>query len=366
LPDTHFFNIPLAVKYGQENSVILSNLCYWVKHNGQNNINFFEGRYWTYNTLSAFEKQFPYFTVNQIRTILNNLKKSGAVLTGNFNKRAFDRTLWYSVSDEVISIYEGRAEAAQAPGGDMPDDGDDDAPDSGGPAGGEATPRPESPICENPQMHLGDSTNAFVENHRPIPNKNRVVLNKDINKESTTTESTTTPSQDSPVVVAASHIDELKASFAKIDPSLIFDKGFYFKARSILEKYGLDNKYLTWLYEFCKKKQPADLTAYYFRVFGEESLINRFIAARAPPVPPETAVCPICGANHVKFADCPVCGFSGERDAKKIVEARFIYNMPDDYRAAYEKELAAVIKAVSFEERLSLIRAIRRKYGIEK
>jgi hypothetical protein len=361
LPDTHFFNVPLAVKYGQENSVILSNLCYWIKHNAQNNINFFEGRYWTYNTLSAFEKQFPYFSVSQIRTILANLKKSGAVLTGNFNKRAFDRTLWYSVPDEVFLIYEGQAEAEQAPGADMPDKAAASAPEDA-PQGEAMAPVPEAPICENSQMHLSNSANAFAEFDRPIPNKNKVI------NESTT--STSTPSQDSSVVVAASYIDELKANFAKIDPALHFDKGFYFKAWSILEKYGLDNKYLAWLYEFCKKKQPADLTAYYFSVFGKESLINRFIAARAPPAQ-ETAVCPVvcpvCGANHAKFADCPVCGFSGERDAKKIVEARFIYNMPDDSRAAYEKELAAVaavIEVISFEERLSLIRAIRRKYGI--
>ena len=338
MPDTHFFNVPLAVRFGQENSVILSNLCYWIRHNAQNNINFFEGRFWTYNTLNAFQKQFPYFTVNQIRTILNNLKKSGAVLTGNFNRVAFDRTLWYSVSDEVFSIYEGKTAPADAP-----------APGGGG------TENPEgavdAPICENSQMRLGDSTNAFVESHGPIPDKNKNILNKDINRDSTAT----------PAMVAAdSFINDLKAAFSGIDPLLLFDRAFYPKAHSVLEKYGLDHKYLAWLYDFCRKKKPDDLTAYYFRVFGEESLINRFLSVRAPPETPP-AVCPVCGSNHEKFAVCPVCGFSG---GAKVETARFIFNMPEDARAAYEKELAAVIGVSPFAERLSLARAIRLKYGI--
>lgn len=350
MPDTHFFNVPLAVRFGQENSVILSNLCYWIRHNAQNNINFFEGRFWTYNTLNAFQKQFPYFTVNQIRTILNNLKKSGAVLTGNFNRVAFDRTLWYSVSDEVFSIYEGKAaEPAATPDGGFAADGDGKSaahtappPDDGGSA---------APICENSQMRLGDSTNAFVESHGPIPDKNKNILNKDINRDSTAT----------PAMVAAdSFINDLKAAFSGIDPLLLFDRAFYPKARSVLEKYGLDHKYLAWLYDFCRKKKPDDLTAYYFRVFGEESLINRFLSVRAPPETPHV-VCPVCGSNHEKFAVCPVCGFSG---GAKVETARFIFNMPEDARAAYEKELAAVIDVSPFAERLSLARAIRLKYGI--
>jgi rubredoxin len=358
LPDTHFFNVPLAVKYGQENSIILSNLCYWIKHNAQNNINFFEGRYWTYNTLVAFQKQFPYFTVNQIRTILSNLKKSGAVMTGNFNRVAFDRTLWYSVPDEVFSIYEGKAVSdAPAP---VP------APGPASPAGGQAAPEPAGsadpesgvPICGNSQMHLGDPANAFVENHGPIPDKN-----KDI-KQSTTTAAAAVK-QDSPAVVAAdSYINDLKAVFSGIDPLLLFDRGFYFKARSILEKYGLDNKYLGWLYDFCKKKNPDDLTAYYFKVFAEESLINRFIAAGTPPQEPrpQAAVCPVCGASHVRFSECPVCGFSSGHE--KIDAARVIFNMPPDVRSAYESELAALIDVKAFDERLSLNKTIRRKYGI--
>jgi hypothetical protein len=351
LPDTHFFNVPLAVKYGQENSIILSNLCYWVKHNAQNNINFFEGRYWTYNTLSAFQKQFPYFSVSQIRTILANLKKTGAVITGNFNKRAFDRTLWYSVSDEVSAVYNGKS---------APDDPPPPKPDA-------------APICGNSQMHLLNPANAFAESGGPIPDKNSS-KNTDL-KESTTTDEPLKNSrerhQDRKTAVAADpYIYDLKAAFSKIDPTLLFDEAFYLRARSILEKYGLDYKYLVWLYDFCRKKHPDDLTAYYFKVFCQESLINRFTASLGHKTsPPVLVPCPVCSGKHPQNSDCPSCGFSAADadNPKKIAAARFVFQMPDGLRASYQSDLAAVRNSdISFEQRIASLQAVYEKYHIPK
>jgi hypothetical protein len=39
-------------------------------------------------------------------------------MTGNFNKRGYDRTLWYTVSDEVMALYNSRAGESKAPATD--------------------------------------------------------------------------------------------------------------------------------------------------------------------------------------------------------------------------------------------------------
>jgi hypothetical protein len=247
--------------------------------------------------------------------------------------------LWYSVSDEVLSVYEGN-----------------NAPPEPEPAGDGAPPPDAAPICQISQMHLRNPANAFAESRRPIPD-----LNKYIKTEST---SAATASQKPRQVAAESRINELKVNFCRIDQALVFDEAFYSKALSVLEKYRLDNNYLSWLYDFCKKKKPGDLTAYYFSVFREESLIKRFIASETAPTPPRNSACPVCGESRPEFAVCPSCGFSGGRDPQKIAAAAFLFNMPPDVRSRYDNELASIPDTGPFEKRVFLLRALRKKYGV--
>jgi hypothetical protein len=101
----HVFDVTLAEKYGPVESIILSHLCYWIEKNAANQTNYHMDRYWTYNSVTAFKKIFSYLSEKQIRHILNELKKQDAIYINNFNKIGYDRTLWYSVSDEVMKIY---------------------------------------------------------------------------------------------------------------------------------------------------------------------------------------------------------------------------------------------------------------------
>lgn len=361
MPDTHFFNVNLAVKYGVENAVILSNLCYWVRHNAQNNTNFFEGRFWTYNTLAAFKKQFPYLSASQIRTALAGLKKAGAVVTGNFNKRPFDRTLWYSVSDEAMLVYDPPKAAETPPPEPEPQGG---MPDTAPPAP-EMPDGQAPPICENSQMHLRDLANAFAESRTPIPD-----INKYINADSSASPEPEKIPETPPAAEAeeaeeadAFSIQKLKEALAKTSPLLVFDKSFYPAALDALKKYGLDESYIPWLYEFCETKKPKDITAYYFKVFCEESVISRFAAARAPRAPPPREPCPVCGSSRAADEACPSCGFSG--GARDVPQAKFLYAMPPDVRAAFDAERAAALASGgTLERRILLLKKIRQKYGV--
>lgn len=101
----YHFNDKAACKYGVEEAVMLNNLYYWVLKNKANNKHFHDGYYWTYNSLKAFEKLFPFWSKRQIERILNNLEKKKAIKTGNYNKAGYDRTKWYTITETVISIY---------------------------------------------------------------------------------------------------------------------------------------------------------------------------------------------------------------------------------------------------------------------
>lgn len=94
----HFFDIAIAEELGVNAAIVLSNLEFWIKKNIANGKHFHEGRYWTYNSVKAFDKLFPYLTTNQIRTAIDKLVDGGYVLKGNFNKVNYDKTTWYALS----------------------------------------------------------------------------------------------------------------------------------------------------------------------------------------------------------------------------------------------------------------------------
>ena len=101
----HYFNTEIAKEVGVNAAVILENIAHWVLKNKANDKNFYDGHYWTYNSRKAMTALFPYLSEKQVRYALDALRKADMVLTGNYNKSSYDRTLWYTVSDSCAKKY---------------------------------------------------------------------------------------------------------------------------------------------------------------------------------------------------------------------------------------------------------------------
>lgn len=95
----HHFNIEDAKKYGVNAAVILNNIRFWEAKNRANGVNLHDEKYWTYNSVEAYQELFPYLTADQIRYALNKLVEEGAILKGNYSENKYDRTSWYTVAD---------------------------------------------------------------------------------------------------------------------------------------------------------------------------------------------------------------------------------------------------------------------------
>ena len=95
----HSFDVDIAEQHGVEAAVIIQNLDFWLSKNKANQRNYHDGRYWTYNSASAFSKLFPYWPSSKIRRLLRKLEDNDVILTGNYNSTPYDRTLWYSFTD---------------------------------------------------------------------------------------------------------------------------------------------------------------------------------------------------------------------------------------------------------------------------
>ena len=95
----------VASRYGLEEAIFLDSIVHWYRLNRADNRNYHDGRWWTYNSIVAYTDQFPWWSSKQIRRIAASLRDQGALLTGNYNRNGRDRTIWYSPSDEALSLY---------------------------------------------------------------------------------------------------------------------------------------------------------------------------------------------------------------------------------------------------------------------
>ena len=100
----HCFETDIAKLYGINSAILLYNIRFWCEHSKANGKNFHDGRYWTYNSTKAFQELFPYLSDKQIRKALQNLIEDGVLITGNYNQVAYDRTLWYAITEKGESI----------------------------------------------------------------------------------------------------------------------------------------------------------------------------------------------------------------------------------------------------------------------
>lgn len=95
----------VAERYGLEEAIFLHALMFWYRTNRGNGQNFHGGRWWTYNSVKAFEEVFPWWTAGQIRRIIARCREKEAMLTGSFSQDRRDRTAWYTPSDELLELY---------------------------------------------------------------------------------------------------------------------------------------------------------------------------------------------------------------------------------------------------------------------
>ncbi len=138
----HAFNVTLAKDFDVNSAIFLQNLKFWTLHNLALKHNIHNGRAWAYYTLEALSILFPYWSIQNIRTMLNNCIKNDLIIKGNYNKTKYDRTCWYALTDKATNYFPELI-----------------------------TPRFLNILKyhSNSDMHLLDLTNGSVETNTPIP-----------------------------------------------------------------------------------------------------------------------------------------------------------------------------------------------------
>ena len=185
----HQFDIDVAKEIGIVPAIILNNLYWWIDKNRANERHFYDGYYWTYNSRKAFAEQFPYLNEKKIGYAIQKLIDEGYVITGNYNKSTYDRTLWYAITEKGYSIL------------------------------------------QNCQMHFPKLSNGSDKNVKPIPD-----INTDINTDSCTVSNETVCRTSDVRRVIEAWNDTGLTQVAKITAET--NRGKMLKAR--IREYGVD------------------------------------------------------------------------------------------------------------------------------
>ena len=104
MQEKHFFDVEEAQKYGVHKAIILNHFRFWIITNKRNGTNFHDGHTWSYQTSKALCEWLPYLTQNQIGRYLRDLEDAEVLISGNYNKIAYDRTKWYAFKDESSNL----------------------------------------------------------------------------------------------------------------------------------------------------------------------------------------------------------------------------------------------------------------------
>lgn len=95
------FDGDIASVVGVNAALLFECICFWLNINIKNNRNLVDQKYWVYMSVENFTEKLPFLSKSQVRTALDKLLKMGVLIRDNYNRLSYDKTSWYTVSDEL-------------------------------------------------------------------------------------------------------------------------------------------------------------------------------------------------------------------------------------------------------------------------
>ena len=86
----------LACRIGLNEAIVLQQICYWLEDT-TSGIEY-DGKRWVYNSINAWNEQFPWWTAKTIQRTVSSLKKMGLIYVEQLKKRQHDQTNYYAIN----------------------------------------------------------------------------------------------------------------------------------------------------------------------------------------------------------------------------------------------------------------------------
>ncbi|RDL25087.1 hypothetical protein [Serratia fonticola] len=92
----------LACAIGLNEAVVLQQIHYWMNSSRHT----YDARRWVYNSVTNWQKQFPFWSESTVKRALLSLEKQGMVSSANYNRDPRDQSKWYSINYDALEALE--------------------------------------------------------------------------------------------------------------------------------------------------------------------------------------------------------------------------------------------------------------------
>lgn len=102
----------LATEIGLNEAIFIQQVQYWLYNMSKTNDkdimakHYHDEKWWIYNTFEQWQEQFPFWSIRTIKRIVTNLENMGLLISGNYNKKGYDRTKWYTINYDMVESLE--------------------------------------------------------------------------------------------------------------------------------------------------------------------------------------------------------------------------------------------------------------------
>ena len=104
-PDCHYFSREFASKFGVKEAIVMKFLSYKVRQAAKNKSRktFHNNKFWYFDSIDAIAGRYKYIPRSTLGDILKRLEGKSLVEVGNYNRKKYDRTRWYTARREVMN-----------------------------------------------------------------------------------------------------------------------------------------------------------------------------------------------------------------------------------------------------------------------
>ena len=102
----HSFSVEFAERYGIVEALLLDYFFFWINNSQKKKEKdkYHDGRYWVYGSVRKIAEAHPYLSRAKVHRALKKLEEAGAIKTDAFNKMCWDKTTWYTLTDEFLDL----------------------------------------------------------------------------------------------------------------------------------------------------------------------------------------------------------------------------------------------------------------------
>lgn len=104
----HSFSVEFAERYGIVEALLLDYFFFWINNSQKKKEKdkYHDGRYWVYGSVRKIAEAHPYLSFSKVHRALKKLEEAGAIKTDAFNKMRWDKTTWYTLTDEFLDLFQ--------------------------------------------------------------------------------------------------------------------------------------------------------------------------------------------------------------------------------------------------------------------